>query len=423
MEMRSETSSEEEKEAREKFWIKEEPMAVTTSELTPQISQNTYKDDGAGTGKEESKSSKDDPTPSKDTAEKGCGKKRPSSLSTSSPDKHPDQREKSCKRQRLLSKEDESCEEAQKILSRIKTETSADDGESCSSSQQTGFDKGAGALVKDSGDQSDAVYLGESRALIIPEKDLSSHVSQFNHQKLHPVVIELDSDEYDKLAALPDNKAIQRMNWLLKQRDLELHLPAAKSPKQKAVLSSPHDASSPNHVTQQEDFAASVEAEVQVTTPDTLELVAKTHHETPGNRLWQESQVPGLKDTQKKSPSVFSAPPAASVNTEQQNRFEPGQTAELLPDSGCRPVPGHHGASQEDPMISRVSDPERLDAGPTDSESTHTFIHAAEKDQETPEIMQQPESLETDLKDTPLKLEHSLRMFPSECVVRQKNMH
>ncbi|XP_042292107.1 uncharacterized protein LOC121913511 [Thunnus maccoyii] len=177
----------------------QEPTELTLrkpSEETPESSQKTGQDDRAVTGKEGNKSSKDVLTQLKNYVYKENKRERPSDMSEYS---------QVHKRQRPNSKEDASCEEPQKMSSSGQKEvTAADKGESCKSVTSNGNQQaaqlwlylkkksrepviGLGALLECYGDQHGPIYLCECCSMKIQEKDIVSHVTGFDHQKMYLV--------------------------------------------------------------------------------------------------------------------------------------------------------------------------------------------------------------------------------------------
>ncbi|XP_040909511.1 uncharacterized protein LOC121192035 isoform X2 [Toxotes jaculatrix] len=214
-EMLSKTSPDEKKNASRETYqsIKEEKAEEATirtpSGKIPESCQNADRDSGAETGKKSSKSSKNVLTQMKGYIHKENERKRPNSLSEKSQEHTcPDGdlgREMGQKRQRLTSKEDTSCEEPQKMPSgglkeengRPSHKTAQDKASSNENHQQVmqllQYVKmsnrepvvGLSKLLECHCDQRDPIYLCECCSQTIPEKNIISHMTGFDHQKMY----------------------------------------------------------------------------------------------------------------------------------------------------------------------------------------------------------------------------------------------
>ncbi|XP_039977236.1 uncharacterized protein LOC120786131 isoform X2 [Xiphias gladius] len=205
--------------------------------------------------------------------------------------------------------------------------------------------------------------------------------------------MEVTNDVYKKLAALPGDKAVERLKAMVRRRDLQVPSSSttetAQALRQQVDSASQCEVSSPddgmcvpknemtglsaNNQPEQENkhelqtvlVHMSVEKPHDCADPlatdsqsaGTFALTPHTCQETLENRQQQERMDPEIQDAEKISPlKSFSPDPlssAAVVNTEQQNQSTPSLKAEhVAKDTGCSPGLGRHSASQAHPRIS-----------------------------------------------------------------------
>ncbi|XP_051246992.1 uncharacterized protein LOC127358160 isoform X3 [Dicentrarchus labrax] len=179
--------------------------------------------------------------------------------------------------------------------------------------------------------------------------------------------MEVKIDVYKELAALPEDKALERLTTMLKQRVLngEVSSSTADTAEERPALTSPCEASSPEHAVRMEPpqgcadpLATDSESHRGsfVQTPLIHQKTAEKRHmqERSGPKLQETQKV--LEGTQRTSPvKFFNRDPrtaAASLNTKQQNQPRHSEKAEPVPKPlRCAPGRKHHSASQEVPTI------------------------------------------------------------------------
>ncbi|XP_026011248.1 uncharacterized protein LOC113014140 isoform X1 [Astatotilapia calliptera] len=208
--------------------IKQEPeeAKIKGSAGAKQSCHNANKDNGADSGIEDGRSSKDVPAQLKNYKE--MERKRQHSVSeTSQEDSCPTEcvgREMGPKRQRRTSTED-SCDKAPK-MSDISIKKENNEDEAC----KAAIDKGFIALLKCCCPQHEPVYLCESCSLKVSEKDIVSHLTGFDHHKVPLVDVNVNEEVYSKVSKQSFQSAIETVKAFQTQQDIGSTFPSSSAP-------------------------------------------------------------------------------------------------------------------------------------------------------------------------------------------------